>query len=67
MRYSIDIPIDGDIIKSKTEFVDKVCISANTIAKLSRNEIVSMDVIIKICCSLECSVEDNILPKTKAL
>lgn len=51
----------------KTEFAKKVGISANTLAKLSRNETVSMEVIIRICRSLQCSVNDilDILPTTK--
>lgn len=51
----------------KTEFAKKVGISANTLAKLSRNETVSMEVIIRICRSLQCSVNDilDILPTTR--
>lgn len=51
----------------KTEFARKVGISANTLAKLSRNETVSMDIIIRICRSLNCSVDDimDILPETR--
>ena len=51
----------------KTEFAKEVGISANTLAKLSRNETVSMDVIIRICRALGCSVDDimDILPKTR--
>ena len=33
----------------KTEFAKEVGISANTLAKLSRNEMVSMDIIVRIC------------------
>ena len=52
----------------KTEFAKEVGISANTLAKLSRNETVSMDVIVRICRALECSVNDimDVLPETKA-
>ena len=51
----------------KTEFDKEVGISANTLAKLSRNETVSMDVIIRICRALGCSVDDimDILPETR--
>lgn len=51
----------------KMEFAKLVGISANTLAKLSRNETVSMDVLVKICRGLDCSVEDifEILPETK--
>ena len=53
----------------KTEFAKEVGISANTLAKLSRNETVSMDVIIRICRTLGCSVDDimDILPETRVL
>lgn len=52
----------------KTEFGKKAGISANTLAKLSKNETVSMDVLIKICRSLDCSIDDivDILPKEEA-
>ena len=33
----------------KTEFAKTVGISSNTLAKLSRNETVSMDIIVRIC------------------
>lgn len=51
----------------KTEFAKEVGISANTLAKLSKHETVSMDVIIRICRALDCSVDDimDILPKTR--
>lgn len=51
----------------KTEFAKKVGISANTLAKLSKNETVSMDVIIRICRAFDCSVDEimDILPKTR--
>ena len=42
----------------KTEFAKKVGISANTLAKLSRNETVSMDIIVRICRSLGCTVDE---------
>lgn len=53
----------------KTEFAKEVGISANTLAKLSRNETVSMEVIIRICRALGCSVDDimDILPETWVL
>lgn len=51
----------------KTEFAKKVGISANTLAKLSKNETVSMDVIIRICRTFQCGVDDimDILPETR--
>ena len=51
----------------KTEFAKKVGISASTMAKLSRNETVSMDIMIRICRALDCNIEDvmDILPETR--
>lgn len=56
-----------DMGMKKTEFANKVGISASTLAKLSKNDTVSMDVIVKICRGLECNVEDimDVLPETK--
>lgn len=50
----------------KTVFAKNVGISANTLAKLSHNDIVLMDVIVRICRNLECTVDDimDILPET---
>lgn len=50
----------------KTEFAKKVGISANTLAKLSRNEMVSMEMLVRICRKLECKLDDivEILPET---
>lgn len=42
----------------KTEFAKKIGIGQNTLAKLSKNENVSMDVLIKICEGLNCKIED---------
>jgi len=42
----------------KTEFRKAVGISQNTLAKLSNNENVSMDVLVKICRTLNCTVDD---------
>lgn len=49
----------------KTEFAKQAGISANTLAKLSRHENVSLDVIIRICKYLNCTVDDilDILPE----
>ncbi len=51
----------------KTEFANAVGISANTLAKLSRNDTVSMDVIIKICRYFNCTVDEimEVLPETR--
>ena len=49
----------------KTEFAKKVGISQNTLAKLSKNEYVSMEVLIKICRGLGCTLDEmmEILPE----
>ena len=51
----------------KTEFAKQVGIGGNTLAKLSKNEMVSMDSIVRICRFLECDVGDvmEVLPETK--
>ena len=51
----------------KTEFANLAGISANTLAKLSKNENISMDMIIRICRTLNCSVDDimEVLPEPK--
>ena len=48
----------------KTEFRKLVGISEGTLAKLSRNENVSMDVIVKICRKMNCTVDEmlDIMP-----
>ncbi len=50
---------------NKTEFRTKVGISEGTLAKLSKNEKVSMDILIRICRKLECTLDDivTILPE----
>lgn len=49
----------------KTVFAKEVGISQNTLAKLSKNEYVSMEVLVKVCRGLGCSPNDilDILPK----
>lgn len=50
----------------KTEFAKQVGFSANTLAKLSRNETVSLDIIVRICSTLGCTFDDilDIVPDT---
>lgn len=50
----------------KTEFRILVGISEGTLAKLSHNENVSMDVIVRICRKLDCKVDDilDIMPES---
>ena len=52
----VKLLIDKDM--KKTEFAKKIGIGQNTLAKLSKNENVSMDVLIKICEGLDCRIED---------
>lgn len=42
----------------KTEFAKQIGIGQNTLAKLSKNEFVSMEVLVKICKGLNCNIED---------
>ena len=59
------ILIEKDL--KKTEFAKLIGIGQNTLAKLSKNEYVSMEVIVKICRGLDCSIEEimEILPERK--
>ena len=53
----------------KTEFAKAVGISSNTMARLAKNETVSLDVIVKICRYLNCTVDGimDVLPATKTI
>ena len=42
----------------KTECAKKIGIGQNTLSKLSKNENVSMEILIKICEGLDCKLED---------
>lgn len=48
--------IDKEI--NKSELREKVGIGTNTLAKLSKNQPVSMEVLMKICEALDCSISD---------
>lgn len=50
--------IDQDM--KKTEFRKMVGISEGTLAKLSKNENVSLDVLVRICRKLNCTLDDII-------
>ena len=50
------ILIEKDL--KKTEFAKLIGIGQNTLAKLSKNEYVSMEVLVKICRGLDCSIEE---------
>ena len=53
-----------DVKMNKTELAEKAGIARSTIAKMGKNEIVSLDVIVKICNTLDCGIEDvlSVLP-----
>lgn len=57
--------IDKEI--KKMVFAKSVGISPNTLAKLSKNELVSMKIIVRICRKLNCNIEDimEVLPETR--
>ena len=44
----------------KTELANMADISQTTLAKLSKNQYVSMDVLVKICDSLDCTFDEII-------
>ena len=44
----------------KKQLGEMAGISANTIAKMSKNELVSLEVIVKICRALNCDIGDII-------
>lgn len=50
---------------NKTEFAREVGISSNTLAKLSKNELVSLEVLVRICQKLDCPLGDivQIVPR----
>lgn len=56
-----------DMGLKKTEFAKEIGLSSNTLAKLSHNQLVSMDVIVRICRGLDCTVDEilDIVPKAE--
>ena len=52
------LPIDKNM--TKTDLRIKEDMSTATLAKMSKNEIVSMDILLRICRVLECNVGDII-------
>lgn len=42
----------------KTDLISKVGISSSTLAKMSKGEVVSMEILIKICAYFECDFGD---------
>lgn len=49
----------------KSEFAKLCNISAPTLSKLSKNEYVSMDVLVRICQGLDCSLDDIVVVTRK--
>ena len=47
-----------DLEMSKTELREKVGISTVTLAKLGKDQIVSLEVLMKICKVLECNIDE---------
>lgn len=45
-----------DLKMTKTELAERVGISRTTISKMGKNEIVSLEIILKICRELDCDV-----------
>jgi putative transcriptional regulator len=64
MRYNMKISYNNlfklliDKNLKKTDLVKGAGISAGTLAKLSKNEYISMESLIKICSFLDCDIED---------
>ena len=48
--------IDKDM--TKTDLRKKTDIASSTLAKMTRNELVSLDVLVRICCVLDCELSD---------
>lgn len=53
-----------DVKMTKTELAERAGVSRTTITKMSKDEIVSLEVIQKICNTLDCDIVDvvSILP-----
>lgn len=47
-----------DVDMSKAELRKQTGISGSTLSKMNRNEIVSLDVLIRICHALDCQLSD---------
>lgn len=42
----------------KTDLCQRIGISSSTLAKMSKNQVISLDVIIRICEELDCKIEN---------
>ena len=47
-----------DLEISKTELRERTGISTVTLAKLGKDQVVSMEVLMKICIALECNIDE---------
>ncbi|MBR7151599.1 MAG: helix-turn-helix transcriptional regulator [Clostridia bacterium] len=47
-----------DLEMTKTELREKTGISTVTLAKLGKDQVVSMEVLMKICKALECNIDE---------
>ena len=47
-----------DKVMKKSELIELTGIGTNTLAKLSKNQPVSMEVLMKLCEKLECDISD---------
>lgn len=50
---------------TKTELRKRASLSSSTFAKLSRDEMVSLDVLVRLCVVLECQISDICLVNTQ--
>lgn len=59
--------IDRDM--SKTELIKKAGISTNAMAHMGKNEDVRVEVLTKICCALDCTMNDimDVIPDNKTM
>ena len=58
VRYNKLFKLMIDKKMKKTELAKQAGFTSNTLAKLSKNEYVSMDIIVKICGVLQCDIGD---------
>ena len=58
-----------DLNMSKTQLREKAGITTNAMAKMGKNEFVSMESLMKICVTLNCNVGDimDFLPESEGL
>ena len=59
--------IDRDM--SKTDLIKKAGISTNAMAHMGKNEDVRVEVLTRICCALDCTMNDimDVIPENKEI